>query len=152
MVSRDSPVTGRGAVREMDQVAEDPLADFGQVVRKAAELVLRVRGSPDSGTAGGQGRQLRSEPWRAGDPGELDLAATVANVAGVRRPRPGSRRARAPAGTRASRLLIAHRSFRLDGGRKLSLAAVLAAVVAQLRAAPAGPGTGCWPSMSRCCR
>lgn len=132
MVSRDSPVTGRGAVREMDQVAEDPLADFGQVVRKAAELVLRVRGSPDSGTAGGQGRQLRSEPWRAGDPGELDLAATVANVAacgGLVQDHDVRVLRRAP--ERVDYLILIDHSGSMVG-RKLSLAAVLAAVVAQL--------------------
>ena len=132
MMSRDSPVTTRSMVREMDQVAQDPLADFGQAVRKAAELVLRVRGTLDSGAAGGQGRTLRSKPWRAGDPGELDLAATVANVAArgglvvdhdVRVLR------RAP--ERVDYLILIDRSGSM-AGRKLSLAAVLAAVVAQL--------------------
>ena len=48
MMSRDLPVAAGPAVREMSQVADDPLADFGQTVRKAAELVLRVRGALDS--------------------------------------------------------------------------------------------------------
>ncbi|HET9972555.1 MAG TPA: AAA family ATPase [Streptosporangiaceae bacterium] len=132
MMSRDSPVTGRGVVREMDQVAEDPLADFGQVVRKAAELVLRVRGSLDSGAAGGQGRTLRSEPWRAGDPGELDLVATVANLAaagGLVQDRDVRVLRRAP--ERVDYLILIDHSGSMVG-RKLSLAAVLAAVVAQL--------------------
>lgn len=132
MMSRDSPVTGGGVVREMDQVAEDPLADFEQVVRKAAELVLRVRGSLDSGAAGGQGRTLRSEPWRAGEPGELDLVATVANLAasgGLVQDRDVRVLRRAP--ERVDYLMLIDHSGSMVG-RKLSLAAVLAAVVAQL--------------------
>lgn len=132
MMSRDSPVAGGGVVREMDQVAEDPLADFGQVVRKAAELMLRVRGSLDSRAAGGQGRTLRSEPWRAGEPGELDLVATVANVAasgGLVQDRDVRVLRRAP--ERVDYLILVDHSGSMVG-RKLSLAAVLAAVVAQL--------------------
>lgn len=132
MMSRDSPVAVRSAVREMDQVAEDPLADFGQVVRKAAELVLRVRGALDSGAAGVQGRRLRSRPWRAGEPGELDLAATVANFAargGLVQDHDLRVFQRAP--ERVDYLILIDHSGSMVG-RKLSLAAVLAAVVAQL--------------------
>jgi Mg-chelatase subunit ChlD len=132
MMSRDLPVAAGSAVREMDQVAQDPLADFGQAVRKAAELVLRVRGNLDSGAAGDQGRTLRSQPWRAGEPGELDLAATVANIAasgGVVADHDVHVLRRAP--ERVDYLILIDRSGSMVG-RKLSLAAVLAAVVAQL--------------------
>jgi MoxR-like ATPase/Mg-chelatase subunit ChlD len=132
LMSRDSPVGARSVVREMDQVAEDPLADYGQAVRKAAELVLRVRGALDSGAAGVQGRTLRSEPWRAGEPGELDLVATVANVAargGLIQDQDVRVLQRAP--ERVDYLILIDHSGSMVG-RKLSLAAVLAAVVAQL--------------------
>jgi len=132
MMSRDSPVGARSAVREMDQVAEDPLADYGQAVRKAAELVLRVRGVLDAGAAGVQGRTLRSEPWRAGEPGELDLVATVANVAargGLIQDQDVRVLQRAP--EQVDYLILIDHSGSMVG-RKLSLAAVLAAVVAQL--------------------
>ncbi|MGH3181139.1 MAG: VWA domain-containing protein, partial [Streptosporangiaceae bacterium] len=132
MMSRDSPVAVRSVVREMDRAAEDPLADFWQAVRKAAELVLRVRGTLDSGTAGVQGRTLRSMPWRPGEPGELDLVTTVANVAargGLVADHDVRVLRRAP--ERADYLILIDHSGSMVG-RKLSLAAVLAAVVAQL--------------------
>jgi MoxR-like ATPase len=132
MMSRDSPVGARCTVAEMDQVAEDPLADYGQAVRKAAELVLRVRGALDSGALGVLGRTLRSEPWRAGEPGELDLLATVANVAargGLVQDQDVHVLRRAP--ERVDYLILIDHSGSMVG-RKLSLAAVLAAVVAQL--------------------
>ena len=133
MMSRDSPVTAAPSmVQEMDQVAEDPLADFGQAVRKAAELVLRVRGTLDSGAAGVQGRTLRSKPWRPGEPGELDLVATLANIAahgGLAADDDVHVLERAP--ERVDYLILIDHSGSMVG-RKLSLAAVLAAVVAQL--------------------
>ena len=132
MMSRGSPVTTRSMVREMDQVAEDPLADFGQVVRKAAELVLRVRGALDSLPGGVQGRTLRSESWRPGEPGDLDLEATVANIAasgGIIQEHDVRVLRRAP--ERVDYLILIDHSGSMVG-RKLSLAAVLAAVVAQL--------------------
>jgi MoxR-like ATPase/Mg-chelatase subunit ChlD len=135
MMVRDSPVAARSAVREMDRVAEDPLADFWQAVRKAAELVLRVSGTLDSGSAGVQGRTLRSTPWRPGEPGELDLVTTVANVAargGLVADHDLRVLRRAPEQTDYL-ILIDHSGSMV--GRKLSLAAVLAAAVAQLSAA-----------------
>ncbi|MGH3421714.1 MAG: vWA domain-containing protein, partial [Streptosporangiaceae bacterium] len=135
MMTRDSPVAARGAVLEMDRIAEDPLADYGQAVRKAAELVLRVRGTLDSVTVGVQGRTLRSTPWRPGEPGELDLLTTVANVAargGLVADHDVRVLRRAP--EQADYLILIDHSGSMVG-RKLSLAAVLAAVVAQLSAA-----------------
>jgi MoxR-like ATPase/Mg-chelatase subunit ChlD len=132
MMSRDFPVTARSMVREMGQVAQDPLADFGQVVRKAAELVLRVRGILASGTANGHAGTLRSEPWRTGEPGELDPVATVANVAargGLIADSDIRVLQRAP--EHADYLILIDHSGSMVG-RKLSLAAVLAAVMAQL--------------------
>jgi MoxR-like ATPase/Mg-chelatase subunit ChlD len=135
MMVRDSPVAVRSAVREMDRVAEDPLADFWQAVRKAAELVLRVNGALDSGSAGVQGRTLRSTPWQPGEPGELDLVTTVANVAargGLVAGHDLRVLRRAP--EQADYLILIDHSGSMVG-RKLSLAAVLAAAVAQLSAA-----------------
>ena len=135
MTVRDSPMAVRSAVREMDRVAEDPLADFWQAVRKAAELVLRVSGTLDSGSAGVQGRTLRSTPWRPGEPGELDLVTTVANVAargGLVAGHDLRVLRRAP--EQADYLILIDHSGSMVG-RKLSLAAVLAAAVAQLSAA-----------------
>ena len=135
MMVRDSPVAVRSAVREMDRVAEDPLADFWQAVRKAAELVLRVNGTLDSGSADVQGKTLRSTPWRPGEPGELDLVTTVANVAargGLVAGHDLRVLRRAP--EQADYLILIDHSGSMVG-RKLSLAAVLAAAVAQLSAA-----------------
>lgn len=132
MTSRDLPMTAGPAVREMDRVAEDPLADFGQVVRKAAELALRARGALDEGATGVAGRTLQSTPWRAGEPGELDLVTTVANYAargGHVRDQDVRILRRAP--ERVDYLVLVDHSGSMVG-RKLSLAAVLAAVVAQL--------------------
>jgi Mg-chelatase subunit ChlD len=132
MMSRDLPVTAGPAVREMEQVADDPLADFGQAVRKAEELVLRARGTLDSEVASVEGRFLQSMPWRAGEPGELDLVATVANYAergGLVREHDVRVLRRAP--ERVDYLILIDHSGSMVG-RKLSLAAVLAAVVAQL--------------------
>ncbi len=134
MMSRDRPVAAGPAVREMSQVADDPLADFGQVVRKAAELVLRVRGTLDSEGASTEGRSLQSRPWRAGEPAELDLMATVTNYAargGVVRDQDVRVLRRAP--ERVDYLILIDHSGSMVG-RKLSLAAVLAGVVAQLSA------------------
>ncbi len=134
MMSRDLPVTAGPAVREMSQVADDPLADFGQVVRKAAELVLRVRGTLDSEGASTEGRSLQSRPWRAGEPAELDLMATMTNYAargGAVRDQDVRVLRRAP--ERVDYLILIDHSGSMVG-RKLSLAAVLAAVVAQLSA------------------
>ena len=132
MMSRDLPVTAGSAVREMEEVADDPLADFGQAVRKAAELVLRARGTLDSQGASVEGRFLQSMPWRAGEPGELDLVATVASYAergGLVRDRDVRVLRRTP--ERVDYLILIDHSGSMVG-RKLSLAAVLAAVVAQL--------------------
>ncbi|HLI37949.1 MAG TPA: AAA family ATPase [Streptosporangiaceae bacterium] len=132
MMPRETPVVPGSGVREMDTLADDPLADFGQVVRKAAELVLRAGGAPGARAASADGRTLLSVPWRAGEPGELDLAATVASYAangGLARDRDVRVLRRAP--QRADYLILVDHSGSM-AGRKLSLAAVLAAVVAQL--------------------
>jgi MoxR-like ATPase/Mg-chelatase subunit ChlD len=135
MTARDTPVAARSAVREMSQVAEDPLADFWLAVRKAAELVLRVRGTLDSGTTDAPGRTLRSTPWRPGEPGELDLVTTVANVAARGGLVTGDdMRVLQRAPEQADYLILIDHSGSMVG-RKLSLAAVLAAAVAQLSAA-----------------
>jgi MoxR-like ATPase len=132
MTSRERPVTAGPGVRELDELADDPLADFGQVVRKAAELVLRVRGAIGDGADRVAGRTLRSSPWRAGEPGELDLASTVANYAargGLVRDQDVRVLRRAP--EHVDYLVLVDHSGSM-AGRKLSLAAVLAAVMAQL--------------------
>lgn len=132
MTERELPLTpGPGDQGGPAEVADDPLADFGQVVRKAAELVLRVRGTLGDGAPG---RSLHSAPWRAGEAGELDLAATLAGYAdrgGLLRDSDVRvlRRAR----EKVDYLVLVDHSGSM-AGHKLSLAAVLAAVVAQLTA------------------
>lgn len=130
--SRERPVTGAAGERELDELADDPLADFGQVVRKAAELVLRVRGAVGDSADKVVGRTLVSSPWRAGEPGELDLVSTVANYVssgGLVSDRDVRVLARAP--EQVDYLVLVDHSGSM-AGRKLSLAAVLAAVMAQL--------------------
>lgn len=132
MTERELPLAnGPDARGAADKVADDPLADFGQVVRKAAELVLRVRGALGDGAPG---RALHSAPWRAGEPGELDVAATLASYAergGLLRE--GDVRVLKRAREKVDYLVLVDHSGSM-AGRKLSLAAVLAAVVAQLSA------------------
>ncbi|MGE5291980.1 MAG: AAA family ATPase [Micromonosporaceae bacterium] len=132
MTPRDLPITTGPVMTEMDHVAEDPLADFGHVVRKATELVLRARGVIDAAAASEAGRTLHSTFWRAGEPGELDLVTTVVNYAargGLVRDQDLHVHRRAP--ERVDYLVLVDHSGSMVG-RKLSLAAVLAAVVAQL--------------------
>lgn len=132
MTSRERPVTAGSGARELDELADDPLADFGQVVRTAAELVLRVRGAIGDDADRVAGRTLRSSPWRAGEPGELDLVRTVANYAasgGLVRDQDVRVLRRAP--EHVDYLVLVDHSGSM-AGRKLSLAAVLAAVMAQL--------------------
>lgn len=131
MTQRAVPMTSGPGAADLD-TADDPLADFAQTVRKAAELVLRVRGALDGDAAGATGGVLRSTPWRAGEPGELDVAATVANYAangGLAAD--GDLRVLRRVPQRVDHLVLVDHSGSM-AGRKLSLAAVLAAVVAQI--------------------
>lgn len=130
MTPRDRPVRPGNASAQ--GTADSPLADFGYAVRKAAELVLRVRGTLDDGAAAAGGRWLRSMPWRAGEPGELDVAATAVSYAengGLLTD--GDIRVLRRAPEHADYLILIDHSGSM-AGRKLALAAVLAAVVAQL--------------------
>ena len=114
-MSRDLTVTAGSAMREMEEVADDPLADFGQAVRKAEELELRARGTLDSQGASVEDRYLQSMPWRAGEPPDLDLVAkktaTPSAAAST-----ATARERATADNGARRLPDPDRPLRNDGG------------------------------------
>lgn len=132
IVTRDRPAPPTGELPDLDAVAADPLADFDQVVARAAELVLRVRGHSALLAQGAEGATLRSRPWRAGEPAELDLVDTLTRYAargGILRDSDVRVLTRAP--EPVDYLVLVDHSGSMVG-RKLTLAAILAAVVAEL--------------------
>jgi MoxR-like ATPase len=129
MVGRDRPSNGGARLGEAPAPRDDHLRDPELVLKHARELVLRLReGVPAH--AGAPGHAVLPRPWTAEAPGPLALEATVdAYLAG------------------SDEIFIEHRSrHRRDYvilvdhsgsmvGRKLMLAATMAAALAQLSAA-----------------
>ena len=129
MVGRDRPSNGGTRIGEAPDPRDSHLRDPEAVLRHARELVLRLReGVPAH--AGAPGHAVLAQPWTAEAPGPLALEATVdAYLAG------------------SDDIFIEHRSrHRRDYvilvdhsgsmvGRKLMLAATMAAALAQLSAA-----------------
>ncbi len=129
MVGRDRPSNGGARIGDAPDPRDSHLRDPEAVLRHARELVLRLReGVPAH--AGTPGTAVLSRPWTAEAPGPLALEATVdAFLAG------------------SDDIFIEHRSrHRRDYvilvdhsgsmiGRKLVLAATMAAALAQLSAA-----------------
>ncbi|HZD64585.1 MAG TPA: VWA domain-containing protein, partial [Acidimicrobiales bacterium] len=134
MVSRSQP-PARGQLREaFDTPAEAPLASLEEVIRRAAELTLALRGDLDHRRPVGAGRWLHAAPWAPGGPGTLDVATTLATYvarAGDIRGSDLTVLQRAP--EQVDYLIIVDHSGSMVG-RKLGLAAVMAGVVAQLSA------------------
>lgn len=132
IVTRDRPAPPSGELPDLDAVAADPLADFDHVVARAAELVLRVRGRSALLTRGAEGATLASRPWHAGEPAELDLVSTLTRYAargGILRDSDIRVLTRVP--EPVDYLVLVDHSGSMVG-RKLTLAAILAAVVAEL--------------------
>ncbi len=129
MVGRDRPSNGGTRMAEAPDPRDAHLRDPEMVLKHARELVLRLReGVP--AYAGAPGHALLARPWTAEAPGPLALEATIdAHLAG------------------GDDIFIEHRSrHRRDYvilvdhsgsmvGRKLVLAATMAAALAQLSAA-----------------
>lgn len=135
MTGRDRPVTGGDSLKSLERGAADPLADFEEVIRRALGLVLRIRGSPLPEAASDGGSALHSRRWREGRQGELDVLRTLERYA----ERAGSLRGhdirlftRTPE-VRNYLILVDHSGSMV--GRKLTLAAVVAGVLAELSVA-----------------
>lgn len=132
IVTRDRPAPPSRKATDARATVSDPLAEFDQVVARAAELVLRVRGISSALARGADGTALQSRPWRAGEPGELDLVTTLTRYAargGILRDSDVRVLRRSPEPVDYL-VLIDHSGSMV--GRKLTLAAILAAVVAEL--------------------
>ncbi|MBO0876983.1 MAG: AAA family ATPase [Pseudonocardia sp.] len=134
MVSRDQPrPPGPGPDSSTDALGE-PLARFDYVIRKASELVLEVNGTPVDWLPGADGRTLHSEPWRGNNSGELDVPATLDNLARAAGfPERGDVRVLVRAPERADYLILIDHSGSMVG-HKLVLAAMVAGVLADLSA------------------
>ena len=140
--SRSVPMTGRDrapAGGELSgpptRVASEPLADFHDVIGRARDLVLRVRGAPLPTAPWGGGSALDSRQWQPGSAGELDVVRTLEQYVA----RGSDFQAKdvhlltRVAETCNYLVLIDHSGSMV--GRKLNLAAVVAAVLAKLSTA-----------------
>jgi MoxR-like ATPase/Mg-chelatase subunit ChlD len=134
MVDRDQPSARGARPVELDAARETHLRDPEAVLRAAHELNLRARtGTPHS--AGPSGLTLRSTHWTDGRNGHLDVDATIgAFVAGAGTLQREDYRllAREPH-VRHYVILVDHSGSMV--GRKLEVAATMAAALAQLSAA-----------------
>ena len=140
--SRSVPMTGRDRVPAggelsgpPERVASEPLADFQDVIGRARDLVLRVRGAPLLSTPWGGGSALHSRPWQPGADGDLDLVRTLEQYV-ARGPdfRAEDVRLHSRIAETCNYLVLIDHSGSMVG-RKLNLAAVMAAVLAKLSAA-----------------
>jgi MoxR-like ATPase/Mg-chelatase subunit ChlD len=135
MVSRDQPLPPGPGPEGCAEAAGEPLAEFDQVIRRASELALKIRGDAADWLLGSDGRSLRSEPWRGNGAGELDVPATVDNIArAAGTPERSDLRVLMRAPERTDYLILVDHSGSMVG-HKLVLAAVVAAVLADLSAA-----------------
>jgi MoxR-like ATPase/Mg-chelatase subunit ChlD len=134
MVTRDQPLPPGPAPEGSADAGGEPLARFDYVIRKASELVLDINGSPVDWLPGADGRTLRSEPWRGNGSGELDVPATLDNLARAAGfPERGDVRVLVRAPERTDYLILIDHSGSMVG-HKLVLAAVVAGVLADLSA------------------
>lgn len=129
MVGRDRPSPGGARIGEAPDPRDSHLRDPELVLKHARELVLRLReGVPAH--AGAPGHAVLARPWTAEAPGPLALEATIdAHLAGSDEifieQRSGHRRNYV--------ILVDHSGSMV--GHKLTLAATLAAALAQLSTA-----------------
>jgi magnesium chelatase subunit D len=134
MVGRDRPSSGGTRATELDATRDEHLRDPELVLRHARELVLRVREGMLS-PAGAQVGPLDAEPWIASAPGPLAVEQTLeAYIANGGRLAREDFRVEARARQRRDYVILVDHSGSMVG-RKLELAATLAAALAQLSAA-----------------
>jgi MoxR-like ATPase len=135
MTGRDRAPAGGEAFGPPADVASEPLADFQDVICRARDLVLRVRGAPLPAAPWGGGSALDSREWQPGADGDLDVVRTLEQY--VARGADFQARhvhlLRRVAETCNYLVLIDHSGSMV--GRKLNLAAVMAAVLAKLSTA-----------------
>jgi MoxR-like ATPase len=140
--SRSVPMTGRDrapAGGELSgppaRVASAPLADFRDVIGRARDLVLRVRGAPLPTAPWGGGSALQSREWQPGADGELDVVRTLEQyVARGTDFRAEDVHLHTRVAETCNYLVLIDHSGSMVG-RKLNLAAVMAAVLAKLSTA-----------------
>lgn len=132
-VERDRPSPDRGSQGEVAGPPQLHLHDLDEVLRRARQHVLRpTAGRPDATAAGGQ---LVSRTWEAARPGALDVAATIdALVASGGEARREDVRVLARQQQVRNYVIFVDHSGSMVG-RKLELAATMAAVLAHLAAA-----------------
>jgi MoxR-like ATPase/Mg-chelatase subunit ChlD len=134
MVERDRRSPGSVRPGELTDEREAHLRDLDAVLREARELVVRLRdGAP--ATAGVRGAVLRSEPLTGATPWPLDaeraIEAFAANGGSLRR---DDLAVLTRARHRRNYVIVVDHSGSMVG-RKLELAATMAAVLAQLSVA-----------------
>jgi MoxR-like ATPase len=138
MVERDRPTPGPQPPSEMAEAREVHLRSLDEVLRRAREQVLR----PHDGRLDPHGRdpgvELRSEPWTLAGTGQLDLSTTIEEfVAGCGNLDRAQIKVLSRQRQSRNYVILVDRSGSMVG-RKLELAATMAAVLAQLSAAGRG--------------
>jgi MoxR-like ATPase len=134
MVGRDRPSNGGARIHEAPDPRDEHLRDPELVLRHARELVLRVReGAP--ARHGTPGTALLARPWTDDAPGPLAVEATVeAFLAGYGALDQRDFHIEAREHRRRDYVILVDHSGSMVG-RKLVLAATIAAALAQLSAA-----------------
>jgi MoxR-like ATPase len=140
--SRSVPMTGRDRAPVGGELsgpptraASEPLADFHDVIGRARDLVLRVRGAPLPTAPWGGDSALHSREWQGGVDGELDVVRTLEQyVARGTDFRAKDVHLHARTAETCNYLVLIDHSGSMVG-RKLNLAAVMAAVLAKLSTA-----------------
>jgi MoxR-like ATPase len=134
MVGRDRPSSGGAPRAELDAPRDEHLRDPELVLRHAGELVLRVREGMLS-PAGAQVGPLDAQAWIAAAPGPLAVEQTLeAYLANGGRLGREDFQVETRAHQRRDYVILVDHSGSM-AGRKLELAATLAAALAQLSAA-----------------
>lgn len=134
MVERDRPSPGGSRPGEPSGQLQQHLHDLDEVLRRARQHVLRPGGGRPDATAP-PGGPLVSHPWDAARPGPLDVAATVdALVTSGGEPRREDVRVLTRQQQARNYVILVDHSGSMVG-RKLALAATMAAVLAHLAAA-----------------
>jgi MoxR-like ATPase len=135
MVDRDRPSAGGQRSSELTEELEGHLHDLDEVLRRARDHVLRPAVGRPQGPGSTPGGGLVSKPWTESRLGTLDVAATVdaAVAVGGDVRREHLRLLTRERHVRNYVILVDHSGSMV--GRKLELAATMAAILAHLTAA-----------------